>query len=321
MPTTTPDLGRLTFVIPLLNEAASVSQLAEELKAVAVDQGWEMEVILVDDGSTDNTWAVISEVCAADARFRGLRFRRNFGKAAGLAAGFAEAQGDVIVTLDGDLQDDPREVPKLLALLNEGYDTVSGWKKVRHDPWHKVWSSRLFNLVVRWLTGVKLHDVNCGLKAYRREAVEGLALYGELHRFIPVLAQAKGFRAGEVIVTHRPRKHGSSKYGTRRFLRGLLDLMTVKFLTGYGTRPLHLLGGIGLASFGAGALGVWYLAILWLVGRGPIGDRPLLIYSVMAVLLGAQLIAIGFLAELLTAYHIHRDPPYSIRERTPQDRS
>jgi glycosyltransferase involved in cell wall biosynthesis len=307
----------LTIVIPVLNEAESLPQLAAEVRQVAAEQGWLLQVIIVDDGSTDATWEVVSRLSAEDARFSGIRFRRNFGKAAGLAAGFAAAQGATVVTMDGDLQDDPREIPKLLALLEEGFDTVSGWKRRRHDPWHKVGPSRIFNAMVGWLTGVKLHDVNCGLKAYRREAVEEVALYGELHRFIPVLAQAKGFRAGEVEVNHRPRQHGHSKFGAKRFLRGLLDLLTVKFLTGYGTRPLHLFGGVGLLAFGVGLVGVAYLAVLWLLGHGPIGGRPLLAYSVMAVLLGAQFIAIGFLAELLIAYHIRRDPPYSIAERAP----
>jgi len=201
--------------------------------------------------------------------------------------------------------------------LNQGYDTVSGWKRRRHDPWHKVWPSRIFNLLVAWLTGVRLHDVNCGLKAYRREAVEEVALYGELHRFIPVLAHAKGFRAGEVEVAHRPRKHGKSKFGARRFVRGLLDLLTVKFLTGYGTRPLHLFGGLGLLSFTGGFAGLTYLGILWLSGHRPIGGRPLLSYSIMAVLLGGQMLALGFLGELLIAYHIRREPPYSIRQVIP----
>lgn len=308
----------ISVVIPALNEAESLPQLAEELKAVGSDLDLRIEVIIVDDGSTDDTWEVIGGLAAADARFSGIRLRRNFGKAAALAAGFAAARGGTIVTMDADLQDDPREVPRLLSKLDEGYGTVSGWKRKRRDPWHKVWPSRAFNLAVSWLTGVKLHDVNCGLKCYQREAVEEVALYGELHRFIPVLAEAKGFRAGEVEVHHRPRERGRSKYGTRRFLRGLLDLLTVKFLTGYGTRPLHLFGGMGLLFFLIGAAGMVYLAVLWVLGEGPIGTRPLLAYSVMAALLGGQLLAMGFLAELFIAYHIRREPPYSIAEQAPR---
>lgn len=308
----------ISVVIPALNEAESLPQLTAELKEVAAEHDLLIDVIIVDDGSTDETWGVIQQLAAADARFSGIRLRRNFGKASALAAGFAAARGAVIVTMDGDLQDDPREIPKLLSKLDEGHGTVSGWKRERRDPWHKVWPSRLFNLAVRWLTGVKLHDVNCGLKCYQREAVEEVALYGELHRFIPVLAEAKGFRAAEVEVHHRPRMHGRSKFGTRRFVRGLLDLLTVKFLTGYGTRPLHLFGGIGLLFLILGGAGLLYLAILWLCGRGPIGTRPLLAYSVMAALLGGQMVAMGFLAELFIAYHIRREPPYSIAEEAPR---
>jgi len=313
-----PDNTRLiTVVIPVLNEAESLPQLAAELQTMASEHHLPVEVLLVDDGSTDGSWQVISRLAASDVRFSGIRLRRNFGKAPALAAGFAAARGQIIVTLDGDLQDDPNEVPKLLAAIDAGHDTVSGWKRTRRDPWHKVVPSRIFNLLVAWLTGVKLHDVNCGLKAYRREALHEVALYGELHRFIPVLAYAKGFRAGEVEVAHRPRIHGRSKFGARRFVRGLLDLLTVKFLTGYGTRPLHLLGGAGLLALLLGLAGVVYLAIVWLSGHGPIGTRPLLAYSVMAVLLGGQMIALGLLAELFIAYHIRQDPPYSVAERVP----
>jgi glycosyltransferase involved in cell wall biosynthesis len=307
----------ISVVIPVLNEAENLPQLAAELKQVALDHRLRLEVLFVDDGSTDDTWRVIADLAAGDPRFQGIRLRRNFGKAPALAAGFAAARGEIVVTMDGDLQDDPNEVPKLLAALDAGHDTVSGWKRTRRDPWHKVLPSRVFNLLVAWLTGVRLHDVNCGLKAYRREALEEVSLYGELHRFIPVLAHAKGFRAGEVEVNHRPRRHGHSKFGTRRFVRGLLDLLTVKFLTGYGTRPLHLLGGVGLLAFLAGFVGLAYLAVIWCLGRGPIGTRPLLTYSIMAVLLGAQMIALGFLAELFIAYHIRREPPTSIAETAP----
>jgi len=308
----------ISVVIPCLNEAESLQQLAAELKQVASEHDLLIHVIIVDDGSTDQTWATIGKLAAEDARVSGIRLRRNFGKASALAAGFAAARGGIIVTLDGDLQDDPREIPKLLSKLEEDYGTVSGWKRKRHDPWHKVWPSRVFNWAVRWLTGVKLHDVNCGLKCYRREAVEEVALYGELHRFIPVLAEAKGFRAAEVEIEHRPRKSGRSKYGTRRFIRGLLDLLTVKFLTGYGTRPLHLFGGIGLLLLLVGGVGMAYLAFLWVAGQGPIGTRPLLAYSVMAALLGGQMVAMGFLAELFIAYHIRSEPPYSIAEEAPR---
>jgi glycosyltransferase involved in cell wall biosynthesis len=313
-----PDNARLvSVVIPVLNEAESLPQLAAELQTMASEHRLPIEVVLVDDGSADGSWQVISRLAASDARFSGLRLRRSFGKAPALAAGFAAAHGDIIVTMDGDLQDDPNEVPKLLAAIYGGYDIVSGWRRTRRDPWHKAIPSRLFNLLVAWLTGVKLHDVNCGLKAYRREALQEVALYGELHRFIPVLAHARGFRAGEAQVAHRPRIHGRSKFGTRRFVRGLLDLLTVKLLTDYRTRPLHLLGGVGLLALLLGFVGVVYLAVAWVSGHGSMGTRPLLTCSVMAALLGGQMIALGFLAELLIAYHIRQEPPYSVAERMP----
>ena len=318
---TTTSARTISVVVPVLNEAESLPQLAREIRAVAAEHDLQVEVIIVDDGSTDDTWHVIAELAEADARFSGIKFRRNFGKAAALAAGFNVAAGELIITMDGDLQDDPAEIPNLIAKLDEGYGTVSGWKRRRHDPWHKVWPSRVFNLVVGRLTGVKLHDVNCGLKCYQREAVEEVALYGELHRFIPVLADAKGFRAGEVEVKHRAREHGTSKFGARRFLRGFLDLLTVKFLTSYATRPLHLLGGVGMFLLGIGGVGLLYLAGVWIAGHGPgyepIGTRPLLSYSVLAVLLGSQMVAMGFIAELFIAYHIRREPPYSIADCAP----
>jgi len=244
----------LSIVIPLLNEAPGLEQLTQELTSMADSQGYEMQIIFVDDGSTDASWAIICQLAAADSRVQGIKFRRNFGKAAALSAGFQEATGDVIVTIDADLQDDPREIPNLLACLNseesraasdargaavprdqpEGrhvppvgpmadgrWDVVSGWKKKRHDPWHKVWPSRVFNRLVGWLTGVRLHDHNCGLKCFRREVMEEVHLYGELHRFVPVLAAARGFRVGELPVVHRPRQFGVSKYGWARIPKGL----------------------------------------------------------------------------------------------------
>jgi dolichol-phosphate mannosyltransferase len=251
---------------------------------------------------------------------RGIRFRRNFGKAAALSAGFEAARGEQLVTMDADLQDDPREIPSLLAKLDEGYDVVSGWKQVRHDPWHKVLPSRVFNWMIGWLTGVKLHDHNCGLKCYRREVLAEVRLYGELHRFVPVLAHARGFRVGELAVQHRARKFGHSKYGLRRFARGFLDLLTVKFLTGFGQRPQHLLGGIGLSCFLLGGALLVYLAGSWVVielrgGDPNLHNRAMLYYSLGLVLLGAQLMSVGFLAELIIAYQGRDADTYSIVER------
>ena len=306
----------ISVVVPLYNEADSLATLHDELAAVIEAGGLgPAEFIFVDDGSRDGSWAVIRSLAAADPRVKGIRFRRNFGKAAALTAGFRSAQGDTILTLDGDLQDDPAEIPRFLARLDEGFDVVSGWKRTRHDPWHKVGPSRVFNRVVSALTGCKLHDHNCGFKAYRREVLGEITLYGELHRFIPVLAHDRGFRVGEIVVHHRPRKFGHSKYGVARFVKGLLDLLTVHFLARYGQRPLHILGTLGLLMLGLGSAGLIYLAILWALGDRPIGDRPLLSYSGTLLGVGTQLLSLGILAEMVTAYNIRESDTYSVAER------
>ncbi|MDW8223725.1 MAG: glycosyltransferase family 2 protein [Gemmatales bacterium] len=312
----------ISVVIPVYNEQASLDALAQELAAVAAKQGWEMEFLFVDDGSTDGSWQTIRRLAEQDARVHGIRLRRNFGKAAALAAGFRTARGEWIGTLDADLQDDPAEIPRLFEQLQQGYDLVTGWKKVRYDPWHKVIPSRIFNWLVSKITGVHLHDHNCGLKLGRAEVFREIRLYGELHRFITVLAAARGFRVTELPIAHRPRPYGHSKYGASRFIKGFLDLLTVQFLTRYGRRPQHLLGTIGilLALFGLG--GMIYLSVLWVLTQfagyafAPLHTRPLLIYSVAAVLLGAQMMSIGFLAELITAYQSREEDAYSIAETT-----
>jgi dolichol-phosphate mannosyltransferase len=313
----------LSIVIPVYNEEESLEKLHEEIRQVAEAQGYELDVIFVDDGSTDGSWEVIERLAGADGRVRGIRFRRNFGKAAALSAGFAEARGELVMTLDADLQDDPQEIPRFLAEIQKDLDVVSGWKKVRHDPWHKVIPSRVFNWMIGRLTGVKLHDHNCGMKCYRREVFDEVRLYGELHRFVPVLAAARGFRVGELAIHHRPRQFGRSKYGLTRFVKGFLDLLTVKFLTGFGQRPQHVLGTIGLGSFLLGGALLVYLAVYWIVaqlapdlGLIPLHQRPLVIYSVGLLLLGGQLMSIGFLGELLIAYQQRETDNYSIAERT-----
>jgi dolichol-phosphate mannosyltransferase len=278
----------------------------------------------VDDGSTDSSWEVIQKLAEADRRVTGLRFRRNFGKAAALSAGLSHVQGDLVMTLDADLQDDPREIPRFVAEIRQKHlDVVSGWKKVRHDPLEKVLPSRVFNWMVSKLTGVQLHDHNCGMKCYRREVFDEVRLYGELHRFVPVLAAARGFRVGEIAIEHRPRKFGRSKYGFTRYVKGFLDLLTVRFLTGFGQRPQHMLGTIGLASFALGGLGLLWLATLWIITRVVPGmdavhlhERPAMIYSAGLLLLGGQLMSIGFLAELFIAYHASDLKSYSISDRT-----
>lgn len=315
----------ISLVIPVFNEHDSLPALQDEITAIARTKDLQLEVVYVDDGSRDGSWGVIRELVRQHPWVHGIRFRRNFGKAAALAAGFRNAQGEMVLTLDADLQDDPAEIPNFLTALNQGHDVVSGWKKTRHDPWHKVWPSWVFNGLVSWLTGVHLHDHNCGMKAYRTEVVREVRLYGELHRFIPVLAAARGYRVGELAIQHRPRKFGQSKYGVRRFVKGFLDLLTVKFLTGFGQRPQHLLGSIGLFSFLAGLIGMTYLGVTWIVNLGfdadnrpfaPLHTRPLLIYAVAALLLGAQMMSIGFLAELITAYLGRDEDSYSIAEST-----
>ncbi len=314
----------ISVIIPVYNEEASLEQLARELAEVAAKHAWEMEFIFVDDGSTDGSWSVIGQLAQQDARIMGIRFRRNFGKAAALAAGIRQARGEWICTLDADLQDDPGEIPRLFDELQKGYDLVTGWKKVRYDPWHKVIPSRVFNWLVSKWTGIHLHDHNCGLKLGRAEVFREIRLYGELHRFVTVLAAARGFRVGEVVVQHRPRTFGYSKYGASRFIKGFLDLMTVQFLTRYGRRPQHLLGTVGILLASLGFVGVVYLTVLWILTQfggyefAPLHTRPLLIYSVAAILLGSQMMSIGFLAELITAYQSRDEDFYSIAEITKQ---
>ena len=315
----------LSIVIPVFNEAESLATLHKELSEVAAAEGYELDLVFVDDGSTDESWQVIGRLAADDRRVTGLRFRRNFGKAAALNAGFAQSCGELIMTLDADLQDDPGEIPRFLAEMGDNLDVVSGWKKVRHDPWHKVLPSRVFNGMVSWLTGVRLHDHNCGMKCYRREVFDEVRLYGELHRFVPVLAAARGFRVGEIVINHRRREFGRSKYGFTRFVKGFLDLLTVKFLTGFGQRPQHVLGTIGLASFSLGALALLWLAGEWAISRLPgwepvhLHQRPAVIYATGLLLLGGQLMSIGFLAELFIAYQAPEARHYSISERTTPD--
>ena len=313
----------LSIVIPVYNEVEALKILHGELDDVARVQGYDLEIIFVDDGSTDGSWDVVEELASQDSRVHGIRFRRNFGKAAALSAGFTMASGELVMTLDADLQDDPKEIPRFLEEMNTGLDVVSGWKQKRNDPWHKVGPSRIFNGLVSRLTGVKLHDHNCGFKCYRREIFNEVRLYGELHRFVPVLAAARGFKVGEIVVNHRPREFGHSKYGFRRFLKGFLDLLTVYFLTGFGQRPQHLMGTFGFFFFSVGGLGIAFLTgwkiVSVLVESIPLlhlHERAVFYYSIVAVLLGAQFMSIGFLAELMTAYTVRDVDTYSIKETT-----
>ncbi len=286
---------RVSVVIPSFNERESLPELLRELEAVRERFGIT-EVIVVDDGSNDGTFDWLRGVVAGSPWIRALRLRANAGKAAALAAGFAQAEGDVVVTLDADLQDDPAEIGKLLDGLRR-VDCVVGWKTPRLDPWTKTFPSRVFNALVRRMTGLRIHDVNSGSKAMRVEVARSIRMYGELHRFVPALAKFAGFRVGEVPVRHRVRKHGDSKYGGRRFLRGLFDLSTVTFLARYGERPLHWFGGVGLTAMAAGVGIGGYLTALHFSGQS-IGDRPLLLLAILLILGGLQLLFTGFLAEL-----------------------
>jgi dolichol-phosphate mannosyltransferase len=312
----------LSIIIPVMNEVESLPQLVGELDRVADAHAYELQTIIVDDGSTDDTWSTICRLAAADPRILGIRLRRNFGKAAALSAGFHAAEGERIVTMDGDLQDNPAEIVHLLAKLDEGYDVVSGWKRERFDPWHKVLPSRVFNWLVSHLMGVHLHDHNCGLKAYRREVMHEIRLYGELHRFVPVLAAAKGFRVGEVVVAHRPRKFGKSKYGVSRLAKGFLDLLTVKFLIGYGQRPQHMLGMAGLFAFLLGGVGMIYLAVVWVLSRRPghvpvhLHETAALYYCLGLFIIGAQFLSVGLLGEMIAANRARDTDTYSIAEHT-----
>ncbi len=313
----------LSIVIPVLNEAESLAMLHRQIAEVARQQQYDLQIVLVDDGSTDDSWEQIAALAAADPRVQGIRFRRNFGKAAALMAGFRAARGEVVMTMDADLQDDPAEIPNFLAKMDEGDDVVSGWKRVRHDPWHKVYPSRLFNGLVSWLNGVKLHDHNCGMKCYRREVLNEVYIYGELHRFLPVLAAARGFRVGEIPVQHRARQYGRSKYGVERLIKGFLDLLTVKFLTGFWHRPLHVLGTIGLAAFVLGLFGLTYLAVYWIVSRVSPTLEPVhlhqgaaLYYALGLLIIGSQFLSVGILGELITSHHARDVDAYSIAETT-----
>jgi glycosyltransferase involved in cell wall biosynthesis len=288
----------LSVVIPVYNEEGNLAELYRRVTRVLTGLPLPFEIILVDDGSTDGTWHAIQSI-AADPHVAAIRHRRNFGKARALANGFAAARGDVVITMDGDLQDDPDEIPRFLATLAEGYDLVSGWKQRRQDPLGKTLPSRLFNLTVSRVSGVPLHDFNCGFKAYRREVVRSIRLYGELHRFTPVLAHAEGFRIGELPVRHHPRRWGQSKYGWQRLVKGFLDLLTVTFLTQYRQRPMHMLGLPGLVALVVGVAIGLLLTFEKLINGAAIGTRPLLLLAVLLVVIGTQFFGLGLLGELL----------------------
>lgn len=306
----------ISVLVPVLNEEDSIDELVERLVAVLDGLDRSFEILFVDDGSTDATAQRIRDVRENEPRVKMIRFRRNFGKAAALTAGAEHCRGALVVTIDGDLQDVPEEIPNLLEKLEaEDLDLVSGWKRDRQDPISKRYPSKLFNWATRKMAQVDLHDFNCGFKVYRREVFDEVAIYGELHRYIPVLAGRRGFRIGELRVQHAKRKHGHSKYGWDRLYKGLLDLITVLFITKYNRRPLHLFGVIGLVFIGLGLTINSYLAALWLFWGAPLSNRPLLLLGVMLMLLGVQVLTTGLIGEMVTFKNFRGRDSYSIRER------
>jgi len=308
----------ISIIIPVYEEEQSLPVLTEEIKNVCTENNITFEVWLVDDGSRDNSWNVITDIHSQDARFSAVRFRRNYGKSAALAAGFERARGTHVVTMDADLQDDPAEIPALLSMIQEEkLDLISGWKKVRNDPLSKKIPSRWFNLVTRLVSGIRLHDFNCGLKIYRRPVVQSLRVYGEMHRYLPLLAKWEGYdRIGEKIVAHRARPYGRTKFGLERYLRGFLDLLTVMFLTRFTLRPMHFFGTLGTVAFLTGFLISLFLTIQKLLFGGSLGDRPLLLLGILLIIVGVQTFCTGFIADLVISRRMDEHPPYHIVDMT-----
>ncbi len=300
----------LSVVIPVYNEKESLRELYGQLTEV-LSPGYRYELIFIDDGSRDGSSEVLEDLARQDTRVRVIQFQKNYGKSAALSVGFEAASGEFVATLDADLQDDPREIPPMIEKLKQGYDLISGWKKKRRDPISKRWPSKIFNWVTSRISGVRIHDINCGLKVYRNFVVKTLHPYGELHRFLPVLAHLDGFVVGEKEVAHRPRKYGKSKFGASRFTAGFFDLLTVMFLSRYLKKPLHLFGILGILSFLGGFIIGAYLTVLRLSGHW-IGNRPLLFLGILLMIVGVQFVSIGLLGEMITASQT-RQSAYVIR--------
>lgn len=297
----------LSFVIPAYNESESLPTLIQQICDVVEKLHLVYEILVINDGSTDNTNVVCAELIGKHPQMQMIEMLGNTGKAHALQVGFQEAKGDIVIMMDADLQDDPNEIPRFIAEIEKGYDVVVGWKKHRHDPLEKTLPSRLFNKVTSMMVGLNLHDYNCGFKAFRRYALANLSIYGNLHRFIPAILFKQGFKVTEVPVEHHPRTTGKSKYGFERYMRGFFDLITILFLTNFLNRPLHLIGGIGLISFLAGAGIDIYLAILWFMGDRPIGNRPLLTFGTLLIIVGVQTFLNGLLAELFISLFSNRN--------------
>ena len=310
---TFPGIKSVSIVIPLLNEEGSLRILYNDIKKAITPYSFSYEIIFIDDGSTDSSLSILRELNRRDSRVHYFSFRKNYGKSAALNVGFKNANGDAVITMDADLQDDPAEIPNLLRKLSEGYDLVSGWKKVRHDPFIKRHSSKFFNYMTRLSSDVKIHDFNCGLKAYRKEVIKSVYVHGELHRYIPVLAGQKGFKITEIPVKHHPRRYGKTKFGISRFFKGFVDLLTILMITRYATRPLHLFGFIGTISFVGGFLLDGYLTLEWLLHKTSLSNRPLLLLGLLMMIVGVQLFAIGLLGELFV-HKFRTDLDFSIKE-------
>ena len=303
----------ISVVVPLKNEQESLAELYRLLRGELEKLGKSFELIFVNDGSDDDSGKILAGLHEQDSRVRVAEFSRNFGKSAALSCGFDLARGDYIVIIDADLQDDPKEIPRMIEKLEQGADLVSGWKKVRQDPLGRRVLSKIFNGVVRTVSGVKLHDFNCGFKAMRREALAGVRLHGDLHRYLPVMIAHRGFQVTELAVEHHARKFGRSKYGFERIPRGFFDLLTIIFITQYSWRPLHLFGGIGILSGFLGFCALLYLTVLWFLGQGPIGTRPLFLGGVMLIVVGVQLLSVGLIGELFLKLNSRSEPPYNLK--------
>ncbi|MGL1934044.1 MAG: glycosyltransferase family 2 protein [Fibrobacterales bacterium] len=304
----------LSIIIPAKDEAESIRELVGEIQSVLTDEPRisQWEILFIDDGSSDDTWSVIEKLSQEYSEVEGFRFQYNCGKAAALALGFKEAKGSYIFTMDADLQDNPNEIPNFLDKLEEGYDLVSGWKKRRFDPWHKVLPSRLFNYVTSKAAGIRLHDFNCGFKAYKRDVLTFIKLYGDFHRYIPVWANWKGFKIDEIVVEHRKRKYGHSKYGLSRLVSGFLDLLTLLFIHKFSKKPLHFFGLLGLTFVLAGAGVLGYFAMFWIIHQS-LHLRPLLVLGAVSLIIGIQFISLGLLAEMQISRDDHTVFPLSDR--------